>query len=286
MFTYVVTSYRDPEHLYRLLARLRTGSPTAHLLVSHDLKSEPLDPGLLRSVGAEQRRTPTPVNWGDATYLHSILDALRELRVTSTDWVTVLSGADYPLRRLSNYEHHLSTFGADTMLEVTPDNHLLGRYRTHGHRVPRWAARGSVGRLVNRLPGLSWQHQPYGLAPRVEVRHLRTPFTATFTIRKGADLFALNGRALEVLVAAPPSLLRYYEKCAIPSESYPHTVLLNDQGLKNEPKLLHYSRWAAAAHPEWLGTPDLPDMIASECWFGRKFRPGAAVLDLLDAMLD
>ena len=285
MFTYVVTSYRDPEHLFRLLGRMRAGSPAAQLVVSHDRKSEPLDAAVLRAVGAEQRRTPTPVNWGDETYLHSILSVLRDLRLGEQDWVTLLSAADYPLRPVADYERHRKTFGADMMLEVTTDESLLGRYRSHGHRVPRWAARGSVGRVVNRVPGLSWQHQPHGLAPRIEVRHLRTPFHEAFTIRKGADLFALNGRALGVLLSAPPSLLRYYDRCAIPSESYPHTVLLNDPTLVNEPTLLHFSRWAASAHPEWLESSDLPAMLASECWFGRKFRPGAPVLDELDRIL-
>ena len=112
---------------------------------------------------------------------------------------------------------------------------------------------------MNRVPGLSWQHQPHGLAPRIEVRHLRTPFHAGFTIRKGADLFALNGRARGVLLSAPPSLLRYYDGCSIPSESYPHAVLLKDPTLANEPKLLHFSRRAASAHPERAQT-------CQPCW--------------------
>ncbi len=46
-FTYLVTSYRNPEQLYRLVARLRSLSPEAAVVVSHDRKSVPLDAGRL-----------------------------------------------------------------------------------------------------------------------------------------------------------------------------------------------------------------------------------------------
>ena len=153
MFTYVATSYRDFEHLFRLLGRLRSGSPAAQLVVSRDRKTETLDAGARRAIGAEQRRTPTPVNWEDKTYLYSILSVLRDLPLNEQDWVTLLSAADYPLRPVADYERHRETFGAHMMLEVTTDESLLGRYRTHRHSVPRWAARGVSGHEIPQLVG-------------------------------------------------------------------------------------------------------------------------------------
>ena len=116
MFTYLVTSYRNPEQLFRLLERLRRSSPDARLIVSHDRKSAPLDPGRLADTGATCHRTPQPVTWGDGSYLTSVLAVMATLELADDDWLTVLSGQDYPLRPLADYEAHLATCAADALV--------------------------------------------------------------------------------------------------------------------------------------------------------------------------
>lgn len=285
MFTYVVTSYRNPDQLVRLLTRLRAGSPDARLVVSHDRKSAPLDVGLLDALGADYRRTPTAITWGDGSYLRSVLAVFEDLALEPTEWVTLLTAQDYPLRPLRDYEARLRKGDVDTILEVGPDDDLLERYRRRGWVVPPWADRSLVARVVMKTPGVHWAPRPFGARPRVEVRRLRTPFGPQLRLHKGGDLFALNGKAMAALLAAPKSLLAYYDGCSIPSESYPHTVLLNAPGLRNDSKILHYCRWEASAHPEWLGVDDLADMLASGHYFARKFHQDDPVLDRLDDVL-
>jgi hypothetical protein len=154
------------------------------------------------------------------------------------------------------------------------------------YAVPRWATGHRARQVTDHIPGISLSHEPRGLAPYLLRRRLRTPFSPELRLYKGADLYAVSGRAAERLLAAPARLLRYYEHTRVPSESSVHTVLRNDPSLLNIPGMLHFTRWGASPHPLWLSMEDLPEMRASGHWFARKFTQDAPVLDALDAVLD
>ena len=290
VFAYVVTSYANPDQTARLIRRLRRDSPSSRLVVSHDRKTPPPSAEDLEETRAELWLTPEPVTWGDATYLRSILAAIRRLDLRPEDWVTIITGQDYPLRPLGDFETHLASCGADMALEETEDDPhvsaLLERYVTRAYPLPHWVGRHRVRQIVKHTPGIALSHEPRGLPPHLLVRRVRTPFSGSFRLYKGCDLFALSGRASERLLGAPPGLLRYFAGTRVPSEAYVHTVLRNDQALRNDPGMLHYARWEASPHPSWLSTGDLDVMLASGKWFARKFRQDDTVLDLLDKRLD
>ena len=102
MFVYVVTSYVNPSQTERLVARLRRGSPGARIIVSHDRKMPTPDADVLDRLQAELWLTPEPVTWGDSTYLRSLLALIERADLAQDDWLTVLTGQDYPLRRFSS----------------------------------------------------------------------------------------------------------------------------------------------------------------------------------------
>jgi hypothetical protein len=289
VFVYVVTSWTAPAQTERLLARLRRDSPDARLIVSHDRKMPAPDRARLAVLGAELRLTAEPITWGDATYLRSVLDIIASADLDDGDWITILTGQDYPLRPLAEYEHHLASCGADMLLEETEDDPnlpaLLERYRSRFYRLPHWTDRHRIRQVMKHIPGLKMSLQPRGLPPYLQRRRLRTPFRDGFTLYKGADLFALSGRAAAVLAQADPKLLRYYAHTRVPSESYVHTVLRNDPSLRNLPEMIHHAVWKSP-HPEWLTTADLDEMLQSGRWFARKFRPEEPVLTALDHLLD
>jgi hypothetical protein len=289
VFVYVVTSYTAPRQTERLVARLRHDRPDARLIVSHDSKAPPPSTEVLADLRAELWLTPTPVTWGDASYLESLLVVIGRARLHDEDWITILTGQDYPIRPVREFEQHLGECGADMVLEEPDDPNLgvhLDRYRVRSYRLPRWADRHRIRQVAKHLPGIAISKEPRGLPPYLHRRRLRTPFGPSMELRKGCDLFALSGRAAEVLLSADPRLLRYYQHTRIPSESYIHTVLLNAPHLSNNAGMLHYARWRDSPHPEWLGEADLDDMRDSGLWFARKFQPDDPVLDRLDALLD
>lgn len=285
-FTYVVTSYRDPPQVARLVDTLRRLAPDARVVVSHDRKAAPLDSTM---VDAPIIPTPEPINWGDGTYLRSILAVLDGLSLGPRSWVTILTAQDYPLRPLVDYQRHLGSCAADALLE--PMCHsadwapLIERTRQRQVRLPRWtASRGRYGRVLDRLPGATFSPQPHGLSPTLDVRRLRTPFGEGLVPARGSDLWAANGRAVRQLLDEP-RLLRYFERTPIPSESYPHTVLRNAANINVRDEMIHFADFVNAAHPEWLSLDDLPRLEQSGRWFARKFEKGSPALDLLDARI-
>jgi len=290
VFVYVVTSYLNPPQTERLVARLRRDSPGARIVVSHDQKMPTPDVAVLDALHAELWMTPEPVTWGDATYLRSLLVAIERADLAEGDWLTILTGQDYPLRPLQEYEEHLATCGADMLLEEPDDDpnlpNFLRRYLSRSYRLPLWTDRHRIRQVVKHLPGIEMTRSPRGLPPHLNRRRLRTPFHNGLRLYKGCDQFAVSGRAARVLLRADPRLLRYYSHTLTPSESYPHTVLRNDPSLRNVPGMVHYAQWVDSPHPRWLTTDDLETMLASGLWFARKFRPEETVLSELDRRLD
>lgn len=289
-FTYVVTSYRNPNQLYRLVALLRRQSPSCRIIVSHDRKSPSLDKVRLHQLAAEYLTTPRPIVWGDFSYLESLLKVVEHAELGPRDWITILSAQDYVLRPLRDFENHLSSCGADALVERPEDSaaerYLRRRYTARSFTVPRMFRKRRYGRLVNLVPGLSWHGQPHGGPPMLDVQRRKTPFSSGFHLHRGSDYFAINGSAARHLINPPAGLRSYYSMTRIPSESFPQTVLANAPGVTVRPALLHYTRWAASSHPEWLGLADLDEMLTSQRWFARKFTESDEVLDCLDDVLE
>ena len=290
MFVYVITSYVHPSQTERLVARIRRDSPDARIIVSHDRKTTPPDITALAAQNAELWLTPQPVTWGDASYLHSLLAVIERADLAPDDWLTILTGQDYPLRRLRDYEQHLASSPIDILLEEPDDDPALPnfhrRYLSRAYRVPMWLDRHRVHQGMKHTPGVELVRSPRGLAPYLNRLRLRTPFHDGLRLYKGCDQFALSGRAARILLQADPKLLRYYSRTLQPSESYPHTVMRNDPALRNRAGMIHYAQWIDSPHPKWLTTQDLDAMRASGLWFARKFRPDEPVLDNLDRLLD
>ena len=166
MFVYVVTSYVNPRQTERLVARLRRDSPTARIIVSHDCKMPTPDGAALDARDARLWLTAEPVTWGDATYLRSLLAVIERADLAPDDWLTILTGQDYPIRPLREYEDELSACGADMLLEEPDDDpnlpDFLRRYVSRAYRLPSWANRHRIRQVVKRLPGVEMAQSPRG----------------------------------------------------------------------------------------------------------------------------
>jgi hypothetical protein len=219
-----------------------------------------------------------------------LLALIARVRLAPDDWLTILTGQDYPIRPLHEFESALISSGADMVLEEPDDDPdlplFLNRYLVRSYRLPRWTDRHRIRQVMKHVPGLTMSKEPRGLPPYLHRRRWRTPFGEGFTLHKGSDLFALSGRAAASLGKADRRILRYYSHTRIPSESYVHTVLRNDSDLRNWAGMLHYARWHDSPHPVLLTEADIDVMLQSGRWFARKFRENDPVLDRLDRLLD
>ena len=286
---YIVISHRNPEQVLRLVRVLREG-PAARVLVRHDPRGSPRLPAAeVEAAGGEALEDNIEMEWGGWGQAELILACLRRAARLEPDWTLVLSGQDYPLRRLAEVEERLAATGADALLgsvreiESRPpprdqdDEFFLRTAYRHFRRPPGLP---HLPRLVRPLVYVR------DLPPRVGVRRLRRPGGRLYG---SADWLTLGPRALAALLAAGEDrgLMRRFRRVAVPSETLFASVLLNDPSVKVERDHRRYVTFErpGAPHPRTLTTADLEAALASGADFARKF--DAAIdprpLDLLDA---
>jgi hypothetical protein len=321
---YAVLSHRDPPQVERVVDRLVAGDDDVLVMIRHDpfalAGSRPFSraawsgPASERVVGgaslAADRVTVVdatrPTGWGTFAFTESLLEAMRwAVGPAGRDWLIVLSGQDYPARPLSQLGEHLAAAGADAFLEVAAigDGRVPSGRRDAGAELYRY--RYAVGPPAALLPSrcVAWLLRASGRQRFVSVqRNPRTdrlligyrspgsPFSRAFPPVKGRTWFAVNRRAIERIlsfVGAHPGYVRHYRRTFFSSESFFHTILLNDPRLRIHQTDLHYEQWGAHdPSPETLGPEDLPEIRRSGAFFVRKVdATSGPLLDLLDREL-
>ena len=278
MVAYVILSYRAPDVLVRLVARLRAGSPEATIAVHHDGRRCAAPP--LRD--AELIAPAWPVEWGHGTQLAAVLRSLRwALARSDFDWLVLLSGQDYPVRPVPAIEASLTAADVDAFVEAAPVGALrlrrrgvdefARRYHYRWARVPprlaAVAARADPLVQMRRLPSGSHVGIP---APQRDVHH-------------GSDWFTLSRRAVEAVVSAPPATERRFARTIVPTEAFVQTVLAGRPDLRRSPDNRRHVLFAAPGDPSprVLSFADLDAALASGRDFARKF-DDMAVLDEID----
>jgi hypothetical protein len=240
---YVVTSHRYPEQVLRLARTLRAGSPDAPLLIHHDDRQSQLDVAALAGLGGVQLvRPPTAVTWGWASHLDMLLRCFTwALDRVSLDWMVVLSGQDYPIRPLAEIERDLADSPYDGYVEgfkVDPPRWTRGELDEFSRRYfYRYRSIPNPGAVLRRAiaaarPALVVRDMPWGV---VLGRRCAAPFSPALPCRRGTDWLSLSRRSVEVVVSAAqtrPELMRHYRRTALPTESFPHTVLHAEPGLR------------------------------------------------------
>jgi len=296
---YVVISHRNPEQVLRLARTLRAGSPDAPLLIHHDDRQSQLDVAALAGLGGVQLvRSPTPVAWGWASHLDTLLRCFAcALKWVPFDWLTVLSGQDYPIRPLAEIERDLLDSPYDGYvegIEVDPPRWTRRELDEFSRRYfYRYRSIRNPGAVLRRAiaaarPALLVRDMPWGV---VLGRRCAAPFSPALPCRRGVDWLSLSRRSVEVVVNAAqtrPELLRHYRRTVLPTESFPHTVLHAEPALRLSSDTRRFTLWSSrSAHPALLRVADLDRILSSGADFARKFdlTIDPIVMDELDRMV-
>lgn len=316
---YLVTSYRSPDQILRLVGALRRESPAAEILVHHDQFRTKLDPLTIAEAapGARVLTSPAPLSWGD----FSVVDMHWRcfdwaLHHVDFDWLVLLSEQDYPVRSLPETEAFLRKSDADIFMDAyTVDAtatwpRALGYYRyfysysalpgaAGVHRLPvPWAPafRQFRQRMVNRINRrprrlIRAETYPDGMPTRFGIRRRSTPFAGSFACWVAKAWFALSRDAVTQVVSftqTHPEYGRYYRRTIVPEESATASIMMNLPALRVVAKDLHFERWSNpySGHPDVLGRDDVDEIMSSGAAFARKFdlQVDSEVLDVLDAV--
>jgi Core-2/I-Branching enzyme len=297
---YFIASHTNPDQVGRLVRRLRRDSPAALVLIHHDESQSHLD---ARRFDGDPNvivmQCSIAVEWGQFSQVELVLRGIEVLRASGRayDWVVLLSGQDYPIRPIAEFEGDLALLGDGAIAYEERTAHL-DRYELSWYRVPRVFENRYVNALFSRLSQLN-ARQPFvrfvsgRVGCRIGVRIGRSPFDGTLRPYKGTTWWTLSRRCIDYVhayVRDNPGFVDWYRRRTLmPDESFFQTILFNAGIFRLRNDDGRFVRWEPpeAPSPVTLRTADLDAVLSSGKYFGRKFddRVDAAVLDRLDAHL-
>jgi hypothetical protein len=314
---YLVTSYRQPRQLLRLLGTLRRAQPDSPFFVHQDRFRTQWPVELATDLGGVHVYTSdAPVTWGDFRIVEVSWRGLAcMLDQVPFDWVVFLSEQDYPIAPLKDLEQRLATSGADAFVEATridviedPDLRMEcdRRYNYRYVELPRF---GVMARLSPRIRTLVADNANYAnfvlyklqkkmtvyrypdqLPLRVGIRPRRSPLSS-FPCWYGTQWIALSRRAAEAVVQfvrGHEDYVRHFARTAQPIEAATATIVCNDPTIRVRNEKLHWVRFSSGSgHPDVLRLEMLDELVGSGKFFARKFDidTDSAVLDALDQHL-
>lgn len=313
---YVVLTHRDWPQVRRLVAAILSSSPEAYVLVAHDARRErfPLDTADPR---VEIFEHGLETDWGSWELVEATLRAFELARERADpDLVCLISGQDYPVRRLLDWE--AEALAAESWIgEAEPLSYLphWGRRRGEGDdrltRYTYWWFRTPAARLGLHLPGhlgdvlrrvrdaVALRLEPVlgvrvvarGRGVHWGIRRPRTPFTASRPCAYGSQWLALRrpelDRLLDVDLAPRSPLRRLYRHSIIPDESGLVTPLLWRAAPSSLAPVTQVIWDEASDQPTTRTLADLPALVESRSPFCRKVDPAASgpLLEALDGLI-
>ncbi|GGI46685.1 hypothetical protein SAMN04489721_3037 [Agromyces flavus] len=298
----------------RLAQAILASSPSSRVLIAHDGRHETF-PTRVPDERIEIVEHGLAADWGSWELVEAMLEALIQARErTDPDLVCLISGQDYPVRRLEEWESEAIAaqgwIGSAEPIDYTPrwgrrrgvgsDN--LTRYAYRWFRTPasRMGIRvpGRSGDFLRRLrdaialraePLVSVRHVTRGRGVYWGVRRIPSPFGPTTPCWYGSQWLALHRRELDRLVhvdLAPGSRLRrLYRRSIIPDESALVTALAWRRPPAPLPPVSHMVWDVARDEPKTWTRDDLEILLDSGSPFCRKVDPVASTT-LLDALDD
>lgn len=315
---YLITSYRPPQQLLRLLGTLRRAQPDAQLVVHHDRFRSPWSTDQVAAIdGVEILTSETPVSWGDFSIVAATWKSLSwMMKNLEFDWVVFLSEQDYPIAPLGELEQRLAGSGVDAFIEARPIDQIEDavlkmdcdrRYNYRYRVLPRPGvmarlppqARRRVADAANYTNFVLYKAQrkvtlyryPDPLPMRLGFRPHHSLFSEAFPCWYGSQWMMLSRRAAHHVVAfvdTRADYVRHFSRTVIPDESATATIVCNDPLLRVHNGHLHRIRFSSTdGHPDVFGLEDLDELIECGRFFARKFDVDidSAILDALDERL-
>jgi hypothetical protein len=269
---YIISAYRQPDLLLRLIRRLSGGGTSFFVHVDLRSGSEVFDRVVAGSSHLPEVQLLERHNcrWGDFGHVRASLKGIDRLvgGGTDFDYAVLLTGQDYPIKQPGQIRAFFEAAEGRSFMAHFP---LPTDEWTGGglERIERWHVR-VAGRHYS-LPAR--RRVPGGLAPY-----------------GGSSYWCLARDCVEFIhdvVDADPAITRFFEHVDVPDEIFFQTVLMNSPHAAHivNDDLRHIDwRDTNAGSPAVLGIEDLPLLKASPKLFARKFdeEVDLEVLDRID----
>ncbi|HWD76092.1 MAG TPA: beta-1,6-N-acetylglucosaminyltransferase [Solirubrobacteraceae bacterium] len=313
---YVVLCHHKAPQVLRLARTIRRLSPRARVLIRHNQPSGYIDAEPARAAGADLLVSSLPTRWGGWSLVSATIEAFEDARRRyDPDWMVLISGQDYPIRRLHEWERELLTGDHDAVVPAErlgegrfglrpreARDGLVMRYTHRWYRLPQLGVVPRLPRRLVRVVRAVWYRYIYDLQALVTLNELprgqgwmlgirrhRVPWTPGIASYKGEQWLALSRRALAASLDGERarSWQRFFATTLVPDEAYFPTALINDRAIRVNRSRVSWLRWeedVTKPHPVTLDRATLAEAVASGAPFARKFDEDAApgLLDVVD----
>jgi len=297
---YVISAYKDPAQLVRLVTRLATGDAAFYIHI--DKKTEPAIVHQMRAglshLGSVHFLEPHVCHYLGFGHVEASLKGIRCMLAggAAPDYAVLLTGQDYPIKPVEHIDGFFrQAHGRSYMNHVAMSDPIVGQvWRDALERFNHWHIQGRRRAYylppdqVHLRPLLSLTNGPVGYA----LKHLLPPRKplAGFPAYGGSGYWNLSRTCVEYVddfVRTHPAFIRYFRFTRIPDEHFFQTLLCNSplaETLVDDS--LRYIDWTGCtgSSPRTLGSGDLERILASPALFARKFDSSVdtAVLDGID----
>lgn len=292
---YIISAYKYPEQLIRLVSRLNSGS--AHFFIHVDKKTpRAVYAQAIGGLKAYPNVCFLPRHrcyWGGFGHVRATLKGIDEIarRGLSPDYVVLLTGQDYPVKTNRRIETFLEQSGGRSYMEYLPLP--CEAWPGSRGRMEHWHIR-VYGRHLTIRPvhhGVSslrrLRNWPSWLVHRVLPSERRLP--NGLKPFGGSSYWCLSGECVDYIrgyAKAHPEYVRYFKYVDVPDEHFFHTLLLNSpfgDSIVNDD--LRYADWSAhGPNPSILRSDNFDALAQTGDLFARKFDATVdhEILDIID----
>jgi hypothetical protein len=290
---FVLLTHRRPEPVLRIVEALVHGSRDRLVVVCHNGPIE--ERQRIAASRLVDKVLPSPGGRGRFGLVDAALGAMRwlEAQPKAYDWLVQLSGQDYPIRPIreledelargtaDGYFHHFDAFDAT---EAASGPMSWSQHEVENRYSFRYALlkpdSTALLRALLKAPRLLLERtQEYrlhtGYALMVGARSA-TPFSESFRLFGGSFWVTINRKSVRAVlhfVDERPDVVAYFRDVLNPDEAFFHTVLANRPDIILSRRELRYYDFSKGrlGHPAIITHADLDRVLASGCYFARKF---------------
>ncbi|MEZ5819079.1 MAG: beta-1,6-N-acetylglucosaminyltransferase [Hyphomicrobiaceae bacterium] len=304
---FLIHSHKALDQIARLCTAIDNGLTDKFVAISHNGTREERD--RIATFQGVNRVVPAVGGRSQFGLIDGLLSELRRLERERHpyEWFVVLSGQDYPIRPLHDmaeelsaseydgYFHHFDTTQPRSIpahLINWPDHEVDTRFHFRHtllkRDTPRWLrAAVSLPRRALNTSNSYRIHTGFGLT--FGHRASETPFSPSFRLFGGNAWMTIRRTAADAIlrfIDDRPDITNYFRRVVTPDEVFLQTILANQPSLKLSNSELRYYDCTAAflGQMKTFGADDLPGVLASGCYFARKFDidrdPG--IFDVID----
>lgn len=283
---YLLLVHEHPELCARLASRLLRSDQSVVVHLDQNAPGDfhaRFDSALGEAAKAVHWAGRVPVRWGDWSMVEATLAGLDAVadNVPEPDHVVLLSGADYPLRPLTQLEDFLARHRGIDFIECVDAD------------AERWVRDGPQQARYRLWHGFNWQRYPrlFDLSLRLQ-RRLGVHRTLPNGLHPhvGAQWWTLTGKTCERVrrLAREPSVTRFFRRTWIPDELFFATAVASLVPPHcRRSTLLTHCLFDPGGTPVVFYNGQEAYLAKQPAFFARKLSPEARELrDALDTMAE